>query len=57
MGPDDEAAYQPAALGVVIAELVGKLAAEGGPVVLLGHSYGGLVVARPRCWRVRRSPA
>ena len=42
-GPDDEAAYQPAALGGVIAELVGKLAAEGGPVVLLGHSFGGLV--------------
>jgi pimeloyl-ACP methyl ester carboxylesterase len=42
-GPDDEAAYVPAALGAVIADLVGKLAAEGGPVVLLGHSYGGLV--------------
>jgi pimeloyl-ACP methyl ester carboxylesterase len=43
-GPDDEAAYQPAALGGVLAELVGKLAADGGPVVLLGHSFGGLVV-------------
>jgi pimeloyl-ACP methyl ester carboxylesterase len=42
-GPDDEDAYLPAALGMVIAELVGKLAAEGNPVVLLGHSYGGLV--------------
>ncbi len=42
-GPDDEAAYLPAALGMVIAELVGKLAAEGNQVVLLGHSYGGLV--------------
>jgi len=42
-GPDDEAAYLPAALGGVIAELIGKLAADGGPVVLLGHSYGGLV--------------
>jgi pimeloyl-ACP methyl ester carboxylesterase len=42
-GPDDEEAYLPAALGTVIAELVGKLAAEGNPVVLLGHSYGGLV--------------
>jgi len=42
-GPDDEAVYMPAALGGVIAELVGKLAADGGPVVLLGHSYGGLV--------------
>jgi pimeloyl-ACP methyl ester carboxylesterase len=42
-GPDDETAYLPAPLGGVIAELVGKLAADGGPVVLLGHSYGGLV--------------
>ncbi|MFI7677826.1 alpha/beta fold hydrolase [Actinophytocola sp. NPDC049390] len=42
-GPDDEDAYLPAALGSVVAELVGKLAAEGGPVVLLGHSFGGLV--------------
>jgi pimeloyl-ACP methyl ester carboxylesterase len=42
-GPDDEEAYLPAALGVVIAELAGKLAAEGNQVVLLGHSYGGLV--------------
>jgi pimeloyl-ACP methyl ester carboxylesterase len=42
-GPDDEDAYLPAPLGVVIAELVGKLAAEGNQVVLLGHSFGGLV--------------
>jgi pimeloyl-ACP methyl ester carboxylesterase len=42
-GPDDEEAYLPAALGIVIAELVGKLTAEGNQVVLLGHSYGGLV--------------
>jgi pimeloyl-ACP methyl ester carboxylesterase len=42
-GPDDEAAYLPSALGGVIADLVGKLAADGGQVVLLGHSYGGLV--------------
>jgi pimeloyl-ACP methyl ester carboxylesterase len=42
-GPDDEEAYLPAALGMVIAELVGKLAAEGNQVLLLGHSYGGLV--------------
>jgi pimeloyl-ACP methyl ester carboxylesterase len=42
-GPDEEDAYLPAALGSVIAEVVGKLAAEGGPVVLLGHSFGGLV--------------
>jgi pimeloyl-ACP methyl ester carboxylesterase len=43
-GPDDEAAYLPAALGGVVVDLVGKLAAEGGPVLLLGHSFGGLVV-------------
>jgi pimeloyl-ACP methyl ester carboxylesterase len=43
-GPDDESAYLPAALGEVIADLVGKLVADGGPVVLLGHSFGGLVV-------------
>lgn len=42
-GPDDEDAYLPAALGSVIAELIGKLVADGGPVVLLGHSFGGLV--------------
>ena len=42
-GPDDEPAYLPAALGVIVAELVGKLAAEGRTVLLLGHSYGGLV--------------
>lgn len=42
-GPDDEDAYLPAPLGMVIAELVGKLAAEGNHVLLLGHSYGGLV--------------
>ncbi|GAB3586712.1 alpha/beta hydrolase [Amycolatopsis endophytica] len=39
-GPDDEAAYLPSALGVVVAKLVENL---DGPVVLLGHSYGGLV--------------
>jgi pimeloyl-ACP methyl ester carboxylesterase len=42
-GPDDESAYLPSALGMVVAELVGKLAADGSPVLLLGHSYGGLV--------------
>lgn len=42
-GPDDESAYLPAALGGVIAELVSKLVTEGGPVVVLGHSFGGLV--------------
>jgi pimeloyl-ACP methyl ester carboxylesterase len=42
-GPDDEDAYLPDQLGTVVAELVGKLAAEGQPLLLLGHSYGGLV--------------
>lgn len=42
-GPDYEEAYLPGTLGMVIAELVGKLAAEGNQVLLLGHSYGGLV--------------
>lgn len=39
-GPDDEAAYLPDRLGEVVAELITAL---DGPVVLLGHSYGGLV--------------
>jgi pimeloyl-ACP methyl ester carboxylesterase len=42
-GPDEESAYLPSALGLVVAELAGKLAADGHPVILLGHSYGGLV--------------
>jgi pimeloyl-ACP methyl ester carboxylesterase len=42
-GPDDPDAYLPAALGVFVAELAGKLAADGRPVLLFGHSYGGLV--------------
>ncbi|WP_322097625.1 alpha/beta fold hydrolase [Nakamurella alba] len=41
-GGDDEAAFRPAPLGAVAAELVTALAQDG-PVVLLGHSYGGLV--------------
>ncbi|MET0134116.1 MAG: alpha/beta hydrolase [Kibdelosporangium sp.] len=41
-GPAELAAYLPAALGGVVAELAGKLAAER-PLLLLGHSYGGLV--------------
>jgi pimeloyl-ACP methyl ester carboxylesterase len=43
VGPDDEAAYRPDALGSVVAELIGKLTADGCRVLLLGHSYGGLV--------------
>ncbi|MBK1788938.1 alpha/beta fold hydrolase [Prauserella cavernicola] len=42
-GPGDEALYLPLALGEAVAELAGSLAANGGPVLLLGHSYGGLV--------------
>jgi pimeloyl-ACP methyl ester carboxylesterase len=42
-GPDVESAYRPAVLGTVLAELVAKLTADGRRVVLLGHSYGGLV--------------
>jgi pimeloyl-ACP methyl ester carboxylesterase len=48
-GPDDPAAYRPAALAGVVAELAVDL---GAPVHLLGHSFGGLVaraavIARP----------
>ncbi|MBB3052789.1 pimeloyl-ACP methyl ester carboxylesterase [Prauserella isguenensis] len=39
-GPDDETAYLPDRLGEVVAELITAL---DGPVLLLGHSYGGLV--------------
>jgi pimeloyl-ACP methyl ester carboxylesterase len=42
-GPDREADYRPAPLGVALADLVEKLAAEGRRVLLLGHSFGGLV--------------
>ncbi|MCE7008412.1 alpha/beta hydrolase [Kibdelosporangium philippinense] len=42
-GPVELDAYLPAALGGLIAELVGKLAADGRPILVLGHSYGGLV--------------
>lgn len=42
-GPTDEQAYLSSPLGAVLAELIGKLSAEGHPVILLGHSFGGLV--------------
>ncbi|ONI86082.1 alpha/beta hydrolase [Saccharothrix sp. ALI-22-I] len=43
VGPIAESDYRPAALGASMAELVAKLAAEGRRVLLLGHSFGGLV--------------
>jgi pimeloyl-ACP methyl ester carboxylesterase len=48
-GPDDPAAYDPDRLGTVVAAVAADL---GGPVRLLGHSFGGLVaraavIARP----------
>lgn len=42
-GPEDERAYLPAALGKIVAALVELLATQGKPVLLLGHSFGGLV--------------
>ncbi len=39
-GPPPEDFYRPKALGPVLANVIAGL---GGPVVLLGHSYGGLV--------------
>lgn len=42
-GPDNERGYLPDALGATVAALVGELAARHGRVLLLGHSYGGLV--------------
>ncbi|MEV0681047.1 alpha/beta hydrolase [Actinosynnema sp. NPDC050436] len=42
-GPATEADHRPGPLGAALAELVGKLASEGRRVLLLGHSYGGLV--------------
>ncbi|MET3803479.1 pimeloyl-ACP methyl ester carboxylesterase [Nakamurella sp. UYEF19] len=41
-GPDDETAYTPRALGLVIASVVAGFALDH-PVLLLGHSFGGLV--------------
>lgn len=42
-GPADEDAYLPSVLGGFLAELISALDSVSGPVLLLGHSYGGLV--------------
>ncbi|GAB2990976.1 alpha/beta fold hydrolase [Saccharothrix stipae] len=42
-GPVVESDYRPEVLGAAVAELAAKLAAEGRRVLLLGHSFGGLV--------------
>jgi pimeloyl-ACP methyl ester carboxylesterase len=42
-GPDSEADYQPAALGPVLAGVVADEVDAGRRVLLLGHSFGGLV--------------
>jgi pimeloyl-ACP methyl ester carboxylesterase len=42
-GPHREQDYHPAPLGRTLAALVADLAASGDRVLLLGHSYGGLV--------------
>ena len=42
IGPDDESAYAPLSLGRDCAAVIENFAADG-PVILLGHSYGGLV--------------
>ncbi len=42
-GPDREPEYLPDPLGRTLAALVADLAADGDRVLLLGHSYGGLV--------------
>lgn len=39
-GPATEASYLPTVLGPLVADVVRRV---GGPVILLGHSYGGLV--------------
>ncbi|MFI2610830.1 alpha/beta fold hydrolase [Kitasatospora sp. NPDC018619] len=43
-GPDDPAAYGVGALGADVRALTAALAAEGAPLHLVGHSFGGQVV-------------
>ncbi len=46
-GPTAEERYLPASLGSVVADLIARLAATyPGPVIVLGHSFGGLVARR-----------
>lgn len=42
-GPEVENEYLPSMLGAVVVELAEKLIAEGRELVLLGHSFGGLL--------------
>lgn len=42
-GPNDPSEYLPLELGKVVAGLVAELAGDDTPVLLLGHSFGGLV--------------
>ncbi|MFD8753369.1 alpha/beta fold hydrolase [Kitasatospora sp. NPDC059577] len=43
-GPDDPAAYAVGELGADVRALTAALAADGGPLHLVGHSFGGQVV-------------
>jgi pimeloyl-ACP methyl ester carboxylesterase len=43
-GPDDPAAYAVGQLGADVASVVAAMATRVGPVHLVGHSFGGLVV-------------
>jgi pimeloyl-ACP methyl ester carboxylesterase len=43
-GPDDPAAYDIGELGADVASVVAAMASRVGPVHLVGHSFGGLVV-------------
>ena len=43
-GPDDPAAYDIGELGADVASVVAAMASRVGPVHLVGHSFGGLIV-------------